>query len=112
MTENEQWYDAEIAPALMALAERCKERGISLVAVAEYAPGERGATYQLAESAGLEMRMLQMCGVAGANVDGYMIGLARYCKRHGIDTSASMFMARPNVELTGAERASPAKRPR
>ncbi len=97
MTENEQWYDAEIAPALMALAERCKERGISLVAVAEYSPGERGATYQLTENAGLPMVMLQLCGMAGENVDGYMIGLTRYCKKHGIDTSASMFMTTHNV---------------
>jgi len=97
MTENEQWYDAEIAPALLALAERCKEREMSLVAVVEYAPGERGATYQLTESAGLPMVMLQLCGMAGENVDGYMIGLTRYCKKHGIDTGASMFMTRPNI---------------
>ena len=97
MTDNEQWYDKEIAPSLMELAARCKERGMSLVAVVEYEHGERGATYQLTEGAGLAMRMLRMCGQAGDNVDAYMIGLTRYCADKGIDTSASIFMARPNI---------------
>ena len=30
-TEGETWYDAEIAPALAALAKRCHERSMSLV---------------------------------------------------------------------------------
>jgi len=61
---NEQWYDSEIEPVLLELAERCKERGVSLVSVAEYDPGKRGAVYQLTENAGLPMVMLKLCAMA------------------------------------------------
>ena len=32
-SENEDWYDREIAPALAALARRCGDRGIGMLAV-------------------------------------------------------------------------------
>ena len=58
-TEGEAWYDAEIAPALAALARRCHERGMSFIAAVEYQPGDRGGTYCLTKDAGTAMRMLR-----------------------------------------------------
>lgn len=86
---NEEWYDAEIAPALAELAKRCHERGMSFAAVVEYEPGERGGTYYLTENAGLEMRMLHVCAQTVPNVDSYVLNLKRLAAREGIDTSAS-----------------------
>jgi hypothetical protein len=87
--EPEAWYDAEIAPALAELARRCHERGMSLIAVVEYAPGERGGTYFMHKDAGLEMEMIRLCAYTAPNVDSYAINLRRHCKERGIDTSAS-----------------------
>ena len=86
---GEDWYDAEIAPALRDLAKKCHERGMSFVAAVEYEPGERGGTYYLMEDAGLEMEMLRICALTAPNVDAYVINLKRHAHRLGIDTSAS-----------------------
>lgn len=48
---GEDWYDAEIAPKLLGLAGRCRERGMAMVATVEYAPGERGSTMALPDNA-------------------------------------------------------------
>jgi predicted oxidoreductase len=89
MMTNEEWYDAEIAPALAELAKRCHERGMAFVAAVEYEPGERGGTYYMTEGAGLEMRMLHICAQTVPNVDAYVLNLKRFTEREGIDTSAS-----------------------
>ena len=87
--EGEAWYDAEIAPALAALGKRCEDRGMSFLAVVEYAPDERGATYGLSQKAGLAMQMVYICSRTAPNVDAYMINLNRHCNELGIDTGAS-----------------------
>lgn len=94
MTENEAWYDAEIAPVLMDLGEKLQARGMSLVAVVEYTRGERGSTICIAEDAGLEMRMLHMLSNSAPNVDSFMINLKRYCDRNDISTESSMYLRR------------------
>lgn len=89
---NEEWYDREIAPKLLELSNLCGNRGMSFVSTVEYAPGKRSRTQRLTPSAGLEMNMLALCAASGLNVDGYMIGLIRYCREHNIDTSQSAFL--------------------
>lgn len=99
---GEEWYDTEIAPQLLALAERCRERGMAFVATVEYAPGKRASTAAMVEGAGLAMQMLRLCANAGENVDGYMIALRKFCAANGIETGASIFMRGPNaIELRG-----------
>jgi hypothetical protein len=97
MTENEKFYDDEIAPALLALSEKAKARGMSIVATVEYDPGERGTTRMLQPTCGLAMTMISHCAKMGENIDGYVMGLMRYCGEKGIDTSASMVIN----QLTG-----------
>ena len=92
MSENEKFYDDEIAPALREIMTKCQARGMSFLGLVEYAPGERGRTTVLQPEAGLEMVMATLCAKAGANIDSYMIGLARFCNDKGIDTSQSIVM--------------------
>lgn len=89
---NEEWYDAEIAPALSELAKKCHERDMSFVAAVEYDPGNRGGIYYLTDDAGLEMRMLHICAQTVPNVDSYVINLKRLAARDGIDTSSSFVL--------------------
>jgi hypothetical protein len=92
VSPEEAWYDAEIAPALAALAKRCAAGGMSFVACVEYLPGARGGTHSLTEGAGLEMTMLHLCAKTAPNVDAYLINLKRHCVSRGIDTGGSFFL--------------------
>jgi hypothetical protein len=89
---NEEWYDKKIAPKLAELANQCGERGMSFLSVVEYEPGSRSRTQRLTNGAGLEMTMIAQCAMTAPNIDGFMIGLAKYCREKGIETSASFVM--------------------
>lgn len=95
--KDEEWYDKEISPKLLELAEECGKRGLSFVSVVEYEPGSRAHIRRLTEDAGLEMMMIEHCATTAPNIDGYVIGLARYCREKGIPIGASMVMQK----LTG-----------
>ena len=94
MSDAERIYDEVIAPALLELAGRCEDVGISLIAVVEYAPGEYGQTKSIRQNVGLSMKMLEHCAKTRGNIDGYIIGLARYARENGIDVSRSIVMQR------------------
>lgn len=94
MSEEEAWYDAEIAPALAELAKRCHERGMAFVAAVEYQPGYHATTHMMGDKACLQMQMVRLCSLTAPNVDGYIMNLSRYCKAKGIDTGASLVMSR------------------
>lgn len=87
---KEAFYDAEIAPALLALAEKCKERDIPFLAVVEWNPNDRGQTIVQIPDQSMAMTMLAYCARMENNLDGYVIGLIRYCRQKGIDISSSM----------------------
>lgn len=89
VSESEAWYDAEIAPALAALAQRCNERGMAFVAAVEYQPGDHAGTYMVGPDACLQMHMLSLCSRTAPNVDNYILHLKRLCREKGIDQSAS-----------------------
>lgn len=90
--DNEQFYDEEIAPKLLALASQCRERGMSLIAVVEYGPHDRGATYSVLREGGVEMNMIEMCSRSVPNIDAYIINVMRYATQYNIDTSSSIVL--------------------
>jgi hypothetical protein len=92
VSENEEWYDREIAPKLLELCNACADRGMAFLSAVEFAPGKLAQTYRVTPAAGLEYVMLQYCARTVPNLDSYVIGLIRYCREKGIDTSASMVM--------------------
>lgn len=106
MSEKEDFYDAEIAPVLLDLANKCAERGLHFLAQVEYEPGEFGLTRKFADNPHLAMIMLEICARAKHNIDSYLIALLRHADEFGIDTSQSIFLnryskkdepARPNL---------------
>lgn len=98
MSENEDWYDREVAPKLAELCRACHERGMSFLSVVEYEPGSRSRTLHFTADAGLEMNMINYCAQTAPNIDGFVIGLIKYCREKGIDTGASIVMRK----LTGS----------
>lgn len=93
-SENEKWYDSEIAPVLSELGKRCNERGVSFISCVEYNPGDRGGTYYLTKDAGVAMIMLRVCAMSAPDVDSYIINLKRYADRTGLDVSSSWVLTR------------------
>jgi hypothetical protein len=59
MSEKEAFYDAEVAPVLLDLAEKCAERGLHFLAQVEYEPGEFGLTRKFADDPHLAMIIAQ-----------------------------------------------------
>lgn len=94
MTDNEKWYDEEIAPALLAIGKKLEDRGMSMIATVEYNPDERGSTFVLSKDATLPMHILRIAAQAGWNFDSLAMGVLRFCKARGISTDASMFLSR------------------
>lgn len=92
---SEEEYDKEIAPMLLAVAERCRDLGYPMVAVVEYGPDQRGETRVLQEGLpSLPIAMLMMLSKHGNNIDGFLINLMRHCNEHGIDMRQSMFLGK------------------
>ena len=101
MSENEEWYDKEIAPALREIGKKCEEKGVAFVSVVEYDPGEIGRSFTLPATAALAMVMINYCARTAPNLDSYVIGLLRYCRQAGINVDSSIiakqWMTTPKV---------------
>ncbi|MEY9718819.1 hypothetical protein [Sinorhizobium fredii] len=69
MSEREDFYDAEIAPALADLAKRCRERGLSFVASVEFDRGDSGSTVSLADGHGWLIETVAVAARSNHNVD-------------------------------------------
>lgn len=89
---REQIYDEDIAPVLFELGEKLKQLNMSMVAVVEYSPGERGDTYVMGNDSGLEMHMLTLCAKSVPNVDRYILNLKRLCHRKNISIESSWYL--------------------
>lgn len=79
---NEDFYDEEIAPVLLELADKCKARGMSFAAAVEYAPGDTGETIALVDP-GIKMLLAAWGIQCHGNVDSLMIQVQRHAKQHG-----------------------------
>ncbi len=93
---NEQIYDEQIAPKLLALAKECEEAGLSLVATCEWLPGESGETAFINKEASFAVRMVHTAIKAHGNVDTMMFALVKYARQHG---HSSIFLHRLGVPL-------------
>ena len=91
---KEKIYDEEIAPKLLEIANLCEKHEIPFLAVAEWAPNEIGRTSVQVPDEGIEMVMIRHCAKTAPNIDSYFIGISRWCKKVGADTSASIVMRR------------------
>jgi hypothetical protein len=98
-SDDEKFYDDAIAPLLKVVGELCRQRGMDMVAVVEFEPGRRGETRSSARASrrASRCRCCSLCARHGANLDGMVLGLIRWCRANGIDTGGSIVASR----LTG-----------
>lgn len=105
--EREAFYDAEIAPALRELAERCKANGLSFLAAVEWEPGETGRTFYTTPPVGLPLRWADLAIRVNGNVDALIFALMRDAREVG---HGSICLSKLGVPATPAhEQSSPIK---
>lgn len=83
ISEQEKFYDAEVAPVLLKLGRECIEKGLSFVAVAEYAPGDFGRTVLLQPDSSLALRLVDLAARCEGNIDRLIFALLRHAREHG-----------------------------
>jgi len=74
---SEKEYDDEIAPALLKLANRCKELGMPFTATVEYEMGKRGTTAAAIGENNLDMLVPYWAGRTGSRMDDLILAVAR-----------------------------------
>lgn len=89
---NEQYYDDEIAPALLELCKKCNERGMPFVAAVEWKKDIVGLTSQQTPDAGLAIIMIALMARSAPNFDSFYINFIRWCREANVDTSQSMIV--------------------
>lgn len=82
-SENEQWYDKEVAPTLLRLAQECEKKGIAFLTQVEYEPGGTSEICVLPESSGFKARSTYIAIKSHGNVD----ALIKNLYRHAQDTN-------------------------
>ncbi len=92
MTDIEKFYDKELAPKLLEIAKLCEGKGIPFLAIVEYDQNMIARTQVQTPDEGIEMVMVRHCAKTAPNIDGYVIGLARWAHKHGINMDGSIVM--------------------
>ncbi len=103
---SESFYDEHIAPELARLAKLAQDNGISLIAMAEWEPGETGRTVTLQAGSGFGIRMAEAAMRSHGNVDSFMIAMMRHGRKHG---HSSMFLHQAGVPVKPEVEPAPPK---
>lgn len=98
---SEKIYDQEIAPKLKEVGDLCVANGIPFLAVAEYALGMIGKTAFQTNDECIEMVMIRHCAKTAPNIDGYVIGLARWANQNHVNVDSSFIMKQLIGDLKG-----------
>lgn len=86
---TEKEYDEVIAPMLLAVARRCEELGMSLVARVEWEPECSGITQINVANAGIGQKLTQIAAHADGNFDALSVLAIKH-----FDCSKSAVLAR------------------
>lgn len=109
MNANEKFYDEQIAPELMRLANLCQDRKMSFIACVEYDPDTQGIgrteVCQPDECGKLSaaQRMTHWAARAMGNLDSFMIACDRHGKEHGHSSMYLRMAGNKNTKSTGNE---------
>lgn len=88
MDNHEKFYEDEIAPALLALAQKCEEKGIPFVALCQYADDEVGRTSFVPTHTEAGTRMANWAGQSKNNFDIFVEIVRQEARRLGHNSTA------------------------
>src|SRR5437016_434199 len=80
---SERFYDEEIAPILLRLAQKCQLNNMSFVASVEWNPGKTGKTISIHKDASIEIRLVYWAAIANGNADILIKQMQKHSKEHG-----------------------------
>jgi hypothetical protein len=75
--EKEKFYDEVIAPELGRLGRLCEERGLSFLAMAEWAPDQFALSLGAQAERGLVMQWVMWAATSRGNADALIGAIAR-----------------------------------
>jgi hypothetical protein len=82
-SENEIFYDEQIAPMLLMLSRQCQALGIPFVCSVEYDPGSGGTTAYVPDKADFDSSMLTYFAARSkGNMDTLGMSWSEYCKKN------------------------------
>lgn len=87
MQDQEEFYDREIAPALLELAKKCESRGVPFVALCQYSEADSSYTAYVPEGAGPVTRLTHYAAQCHGNVDLLFESIRRDAEVHGHDSA-------------------------
>lgn len=98
---DEEFYDVEVAPLLLALAKKHHDRGLGFLALAQWdKTGKVGRTVTLPEQAPASLRYgLALASASteeGVNIDGFMFAVMKEAREKG---HSSMILKQLGVPL-------------
>lgn len=96
MSKQEAFYDDVIAPELLRIGKLAQDNGVSLLALAEWEPGETSSTVTMQAGSSFAMRMAKAAIDARGNVDALFIAIERYARENG---HSSTYLAQLGVPL-------------
>ncbi len=96
--EREEYYDAEIAPALLAIMRKCHDVGMPFQAHVEFNPGEFGSSFDLPARSerSLPMDWAYVAARCRGNADDLIGHLVRQAKERG---HGSVYLTQLGVPL-------------
>ena len=90
-SENEVFYDEEIAPRLAEVAKLCQDRKMSIVADVEYEPGETGHTRVVQENPGAKLFISYAASRCAGNIDRFIMSVYNHMEKRG-ELGVSIYM--------------------
>ena len=109
---NEEFYDAEIAPKLKKLCQKCMNRKMGFVACVEYDPPNQGygrTEFQPPDEIGklsAAQRLVHWAARSEGNIDRLMMAVDRHAREHGHSSVYLQFAGNKNLKYTGNEMAA------
>ena len=91
---DEEFFDQEIAPGLLALCEKCKARGVSFMSGVEFGPTIGEISY-LSPMASMAMRIARYNFLSNGNFDTFLGAVVRDAQRFGHSSGYLTMMGVP-----------------
>lgn len=106
---NEEFYDQEIAPKLLALCKACQDRSMAFVACVEYDPPNHGIArteFQPPDEKdrlSSSQRLVHWAARSNGNVDKLIGAIDRHGKEHGHSSVYLQMLHNNNVKYDGPQ---------
>ena len=90
--DNEQYYDEVIAPLLQEIIDKCSENEMPFLAATQYNNEEWADAKNIYEEMPLTMHIIKICMQTVPNIDAFIIGVIKHCRKNNIPMDQSIML--------------------